>query len=166
MILWEGAASHLAPSHKQYNFSASYKFVFILTEHPGKASIPVSCLSWLPGYLWRAKATTVGHLSLAPSGEMWSAAELSWTTYSAQVRHTQRYKFGTLKTGYKCKVFYCTLSLPRIINFACPLQPHQKYLLHHTVWKIWLFIANPMKDDYLLWIMFIFGRYLLGVALK
>ena len=34
-----------------------------------------------------------------------------------------------------------TLSLPRVINFKFPLQPH-------TVWRTWLFIAIQMKDDF------------------
>ena len=38
-----------------------------------------------------------------------------------------------------------TFSLPRLINFKIPLQPHQKY---HTVWRTWLFIAYSGERSY------------------
>ena len=34
-----------------------------------------------------------------------------------------------------------TLSLPRVVNFKLPLQPHQKYRSHHTAWRTLLSIA-------------------------
>ena len=34
-----------------------------------------------------------------------------------------------------------TFSLPRMINFKFSLKPDQKYSVHHTVWRTWVFIA-------------------------
>ena len=37
-------------------------------------------------------------------------------------------------------IYVLSLSFPRVINFKFPLQPHQ-VILHHTAWRISLFIA-------------------------
>ena len=41
-----------------------------------------------------------------------------------------------------------TLSLPRVINFKFPLQPHLK-ILHHTAWRTQLFTVSDERRLYL-----------------
>ena len=76
----------------------------------------------------------------------WYAFPNFWTQNYLQLAYGVRISSKSSATPELC------LSLPRVINFKFTLRPHQKYVLHHTVWRTWLFISY--SDQKLLYYQF------------